>query len=319
MIGLAVLGGTGLYLKHWAALPLPITEDTVFIVKPGASFAQVASTLAALGVVEPWRFSLLARQRDAQASAQSGEYRVVPGATAEDLLHKLTTGDVVQHHYRIVEGTTVRELLLHLAQDDRLLFDLADATPEDILARVGLPERHAEGLFFPDTYQFIRGYAASALLRRAYAKMDAELAAAWRERNPTVPYASSYEALIMASIVEKETGAAADRVRVAGVFTRRLAQRMRLQSDPTVIYGLGSAFHGDLTRAHLKADGPYNTYTRASLPPTPIALPGRASIEAALHPAEGDALYFVSRGDGTSQFSATLAEHNAAVRRYQLQ
>ena len=318
VVGIATLVGVDRYLTHWARQPLPVAGDVRFVVPHGESFSAVAEKLAAAGLVDSLPFTLRAKQRKLQGLVKSGEYQPGAGETADELLDRLVAGEVVLHRLRIAEGNTVAALLAQLAEDARLDFDLGGARAEDVLARLGLGEGHAEGRFFPDTYLFARGYAASALLARAYAKMEETLAEAWAQRDSTLAYATPYEALILASIVEKETSLAADRAKVAGVFARRLARGMRLQSDPTVIYGLGKTFDGNLTRVHLLADGTYNTYRRGGLPPTPIALPSLASIRAALHPDDGDALYFVSRGDGSSEFSATLAEHNTAVRRYQL-
>ena len=317
VLGIAFLVGFHIYLDHWSAQELPVLEETVFVVQPSETFTDVASTLHEEGIVAPWRFSLRAGQRGLHGSVQSGEYRVLPGETADGLLDRLTGGDVVAHRFLIVEGSTARTVLERLAVDDRIDFDLAGVAIEDLMVHLGLPADHPEGRFFPDTYRFKRGHSASALLARANRKMNAVLAKAWRERAPDAPVADPYDALILASIIEKETAVAADRPRIAGVFARRLGEPMRLQSDPTVIYGLGSAYDGNLTKVQLETDGPYNTYRRSGLPPTPIALPGRASIEAALHPEDGTALYFVSRGDGTSQFSDTLDDHNEAVRTYQ--
>lgn len=316
VLGVVFLVGMGFYLDRWAAQPLPVAEDTVFIVEPAMSFTAVADGLLEAGVVDPWLFSLRARQRGLQASVQSGEYRITSGLTPDTLLDRLTRGDVVSHRLLIVEGSTSAAVLERLAADERLSFDLSGVGADDLMARLGLPAGNAEGRFFPDTYLFKRGDTASGLLLRAKAKMDAVLDEAWSERSK-VPFDTPYEALILASIIEKETAFPPDRTRVAGVFVRRLAIGMRLQSDPTVIYGLGDEYDGNLTRQHLKTDGPYNTYRRAGLPPSPIALPGLASIEAALNPGGGDDLYFVARGDGTSEFSETLDEHNKAVARYQ--
>lgn len=318
VLGVGFLLAVSYQLERWAARPLPIEREVALTVRPGMTFKAVAEMLDEAGVVAPQWFSLLAKQRGQQKAVQSGEYQVPPGETPNGLLRRLTSGDVVAHRLRIAEGDTVEALLRQLRVDPRLRFDLADANAENLLQHLELPVRHAEGLFFPDTYQFRRGQKASALLRRAHLRMERKLAAAWAARAEGLAYANAYEALILASIVEKETAQDADRPRIAGVFVRRLGKRMRLQSDVTVIYGLGDAFDGDLKRVHLRTDGAYNTYRRHGLPPTPIALPSLASIEAALRPDDGDALYFVSRGDGTSQFSRTLAEHNAAVRRYQL-
>ena len=317
-IGVAILAWVNIYLARWAAEPLPVVAETVFIVPSGASLAAVAKTLAEAGVVDPTWFSLRARQRDLAAFLRRGEYRASPGETADGLLDRLAAGDVVRHRFRLPEGITVSDAIDRLAADDRVDFDLEGVTPEDLLARLDLGDGHAEGWFFPDTYLFERGDPASALMRRAHAKMTAMLAELWVGRDPALPYADAREALVAASIIEKETGLNADRPKIAGVFGRRLARGMRLQSDPTVIYGLGAAFDGNLTRVHLDTPGPYNTYRQRGLPPTPISLPGLHSIEAALHPAPGNALYFVARGDGSSHFSAELEEHNAAVRRFQL-
>lgn len=328
LAGIAFLVGIHAYLGHWAAQPLPLAENASVVIERGASFAAVTEVLDAAGVVSPGLFALRAKQRRVLTSVRSGEYTVVPGDTPDSLLDRLVRGEVDLHRFRIVEGSTVAQLAARLRADERLRDDLADVESERLAERLSLwsPVRadgsgvaHAEGLFFPDTYHIPQGYRASALLLNANAKMAEVLAGAWAGRDAGVPYADAYEALIVASIVEKETGAAIDRPRIAGVFARRLRGRMRLQSDPTVIYGLGDAFDGDLKRTHLRAtDNPYNTYRRDGLPPTPISLPGKAAIEATLNPAEEDALYFVSRGDGTSEFSTTLADHNAAVRRYQL-
>lgn len=317
VLGIAFLVGMRFYLDRWAAQPLAGARDTVIIVEPAMAFSTVAEQLVAAGVVNGWLFSLRARQRGLQASVQSGEYLVTAALTPDTLLDRLTLGDVVAHRYLIVEGSTSGVLLQRLAADDRLSFDLSEATADDLMARLGLPAGNAEGRFFPDTYLFRRGDKASVLLLRAKSKMDTVLDELWSERSSRVSFATPYEALILASIIEKETAFQPDRARISGVFVRRLAKGMRLQSDPTVIYGLGDEFDGNLTRRMLKTDGPYNTYRRHGLPPTPIALPGRAAIEAALNPDDGEDLYFVARGDGTSQFSRTLEEHNEAVARYQ--
>ena len=317
VLGVAFLVGTSVYLDRWAGQPLSAAEDTVFIVRPTTTFSAVAESLAEMGIVNSSLLSLRARQRGLQSSVQSGEYRIRQGETADSLLDRLAKGDVVAHRFLIVEGSTVAMVLERLAADERVEFDLGSATADDLMESLGLPAGHAEGWFFPDTYLFKRGANASSLLARARGKMEGVLAEAWPRRAADLVLEKPYEALILASIVEKETGLPADRARVAGVFVRRLGRGMRLQSDPTVIYGLGSDFDGNLTKVMLNTDGPYNTYRRSGLPPTPIALPGRASIEAALHPKDEKALYFVSRGDGTSEFSQNLEDHNKAIRLYQ--
>lgn len=316
VFGIALVG-TRLYVDWWAEQPLPVAEDTEFIVAPAMTFSSIADGLVKAGVVNGWLFSLRARDRGLLVSVQSGEYLITPSLTADTLLDRLTRGDVVMHRFLIVEGSTCESVLASLASDDRLSFDLPGVDADDLMGRLGLPAGNPEGWFFPDTYLFKRGDKASGLLLQANAKMNAVLQEAWSQRASTVPFDGPYDALILASIIEKETGYPPDRTRVAGVFVRRLAEGMRLQSDPTVIYGLRDEYDGNLTRRMLETDGAYNTYRRDGLPPTPIALPGRAAIEAALNPADGDDLYFVSRGDGTSEFSETLDEHNRAVARYQ--
>ena len=318
--GVAVLGFVNIYLARWAAraLPVPVEGETVFVIRPGATLAAVARTLAEAELADPTWFSMRARQRNLASSLRHGEYRVYAGDTPDRLLDRLVSGDVVRHRFRLPEGATVADVIDRLAVDDRLAFDLEGATPANLMASLRLGDGHAEGWFFPDTYLFERDDKATVLLRRAHARMQQVLAACWADRDPSVQYVDQRQALVMASIVEKETGRMADRPRIAGVFLRRMRLNMRLQSDPTVIYGLGAAFDGNLRRSHLGDESPYNTYRYDGLPPTPIALPGRASIEAALHPTPGDALYFVARGDGTSEFSADLEQHNAAVRRYQV-
>jgi UPF0755 protein len=232
------------------------------------------------------------------------------------VMDKLVRGETSLQSVIIREGWTLRQFRAELDRHPALRHDTRDWSEAELLTKLKLDARHGEGLFFPDTYLFLRGSSDILVLRQAAQNMRRELERAWAERGPDLPYASPYEALIMASLIEKETGQAADRPMIARVFINRLKLGMRLQTDPSVIYGLGEAFDGNLTRAHLQTDTPYNTYTRAGLPPSPIALPGRAALHAALHPADGGALYFVARGDGSSQFSLTLEEHNRAVRRY---
>lgn len=297
-------------------LPANDTEP-YFSIPRGASLRQVADQLAAEGYLSrPDLFIALAYLTGEARRIQAGEYAWAEGVTPPELLTLLTSGRVVQHGITFVEGWTFRQALDALIKDARFSGDLADLSDADIMARLGRPDQHPEGRFFPDTYRFPRGTARLAVLRRAMDRMDAVLAEEWARRAPDLPLDSPYEALILASIVEKETGLAAERSEVAGVFIRRLRRGMRLQTDPTVIYGLGDRYRGRLRKVDLRDDNPYNTYTRDGLPPTPIALPGRAAIAATLSPADGDALYFVAKGDGGHHFSETLAEHNRAVKRY---
>ena len=249
---------------------------------------------------------------------RAGRYEIARGISHEGLLDKLRRGEVLREKLTIVEGWTVRDLRAALAAHADLRQDSARMSTAELLKAVGASESHPEGLFAPDTYVFDPGSSDLDLLRNAYRAQASRLAEAWARRDPAVPLKTPYEALILASIVEKETGQASERGLVAGVFVNRLRRSMLLQTDPTVIYGLGEKFDGNLRKRDLLADGPYNTYTRAGLPPTPIALPGRAALQATLNPQTTRALYFVARGDGTSAFSETLSEHNRAVARYQL-
>ncbi len=318
----AVLATAGAWvwnLSAWGERGGPLSAPAVFVVAPGSTLAAVARGLEGAGVVsDASRFRWLARLRDVAEALRAGEYRFTAGATPAGVLEQLVHGDVVVHRLRIVEGSSVRDVLDVLGDAPGLHRVLDDATPANLLAHLGLGGGHAEGWFFPDTYHYVRGDTDADVLLRAHRRMRDVLAGAWGTRDADLPYGDEKDALILASIVEKETGRAEHRAKIAGVLVRRLVRGMRLQTDPTVIYGLGTAFDGNLTRADLERDGPYNTYTRGGLPPTPIALPGRAAIEAALHPAPGTELYFVAQGDGATWFSDTLREHNAAVRRFQL-
>lgn len=316
---IVALGAWLLALSDWADRPGPLVEHTVVVVEPGRAFGGVARELQREGVIDDaGRLRMLARWRSATGAIHAGEYRFGPHEAPREVLHRLVSGDIVVHRLRILEGWSVRELLDAVATAPSLDRVLEGAGATDLLPALGLGEGHAEGRFFPDTYHYVRGDSDADLLVRAYRRMTEVLAAEWPARDADLPYADEDEALIMASIIEKETGLAEHRGSIGGVLVRRLQRGMRLQTDPSVIYGAGQAFDGDLTRAHLSRDGPYNTYTRSGLPPTPIALPGRAAIHAALHPAPGTAMYFVAQGDGATWFSDTLREHNEAVRRFQL-
>jgi UPF0755 protein len=303
--------------------PLNLQQATFFEVVKGRRLDQVIADVAQRGWLPERRAQLYLRAyvrlKPQLAGVKAGEYQLAPGLTPLGLLRLFASGKIFLHELRIVEGWRFAQALEAIRLNPVLEHTLpANATAAQIMALLGHANEDAEGRFFPDTYHFPRGTTDIAYLRRAYAAAEKLLKEEWERRDPNLPYRTPYEALIMASIVERETGAPEERAQIAGVFVRRLAKGMRLQTDPTVIYGLGDRFDGNLRKNDLLADAPYNTYTRAGLPPTPICLPGRAALHAALHPAPGDALYFVSRGDGTHQFSATLAEHDAAVRQYQL-
>lgn len=313
----------GLWMKYQAFVsePIRMDEETLVLdVERGTSLRRLSEDLTERGMLDhPYLFILMAYLRDAAGSIKAGEYKISRGVTPPELLSLLALGKVVQRAFTLVEGWTYRQVVDAVGRDERFEKVLGeDPSAKLIMTSLGHPEEHPEGRFFPDTYHFAKGASDLDILRRAYRTMEQVLKEEWAERDEGLPLASPYEALILASIVEKETGLASERPTIAGVFIRRLDLGMKLQTDPTVIYGLGASFDGNLTRAHLRQDNPYNTYARTGLPPTPISLPGRAAIRAVLHPEDGDSLYFVARGDGSHQFSATLAEHNRAVRRFQL-
>ena len=306
-------------LQGYVNSPLPVQEPVVFTVEAGSSLTAIAQGLQMQGIItHPHYLLWYARWEGNADHIKAGEYALRPGMTPAQLLRQLVEGEVAQYAVTIPEGWTFRQLLAALRDNDVLRHTLNDLDEATIMARLGHEGEHPEGRFYPDTYFFPRGSSDLALLARAYDAMARRLAQAWEQRATGLPYRTPYEALIMASIIEKETAIAEERPLIAGVFVRRLQRGMRLQTDPTVIYGLGGDFDGNLRRRDLKKDTPYNTYLRRGLPPTPIALPGGDALHAALHPAPGAALYFVARGDGSHYFSATIEEHNAAVRRYQL-
>jgi UPF0755 protein len=317
---LAVLFSAG-YMAWYANTPVTVAAyPAEFEIPQGAGLRVAARLLGESGIdVRPRHFELLARLTGRAAAIKAGNYELSGPTTAAQLLDKLTRGAVAQAEIRIIEGWTFAQLRAELDGSGLLRHETTGLSDAELLQRLGASERHAEGLFFPDTYLFARQSSDFAVLRRAYHAMQRHLAQEWAARAPDAPYRAPYDALIMASIVEKETGRASERDQIAGVLVNRLRIGMALQVDPTVIYGLGPSFDGNLKRVHLTTDGPYNTYTRPGLPPTPIALPGLASLRAALQPARIKALYYVSRGDGTSEFSRSLEEHNRAVSKYQLQ
>ena len=290
-----------------------------FQIAPGSGLRAAARQIESGGVeLGRLRFELMVRALGRSQQIKAGSYELATALTPLELLGKLTRGEVSEIEIAVIEGWTFRQARAALDSSGGLRGDSRGLTDAEILKQVGASETHPEGLFFPDTYLVGKGESDFEVLRRAYQVMQRELAREWEARDPALPYRTPYEALIMASIVEKETGKPEERELIAGALLNRLRIGMRLQADPTVIYGLGAAFDGNLRKRDLLADGPYNSYTRAGLPPTPIALPGRAALRAALRPAKTDALYYVSRGDGSSQFSRTLAEHNRAVVKYQL-
>ena len=319
LVFLVVLAAGG-YAAWYVAMPLPIRNYPVEVEIPrGAGFRVAIDQLEKAGIpVGRYEFELLARALGRERDIKAGNYQLLQPVAPLELLEKLTRGDVTQAEVRLIEGWTFSQFRDALDNSPNLRHDTVGLEDREVLARVQANETHPEGIFFPDTYLFSRGSSDVAVLRRAYRAMQRHLAVEWQARQAEVPYASSYEALIMASIIEKETGRAGERDLIGGVLVNRLRIGMRLQADPTVIYGLGNSFDGNLKKAHLLEDSPYNSYIRAGLPPTPIAMPGLASLRSAMQPGKTDAMYYVSRGDGSSHFSRTLEEHNRAVSKYQV-
>lgn len=321
---LATVFAAGIYADQQRravlARSLPNQQALVYQLPQGTSAYAVASDLQQRGWVADqrwlrWQFRLF----PSDGRLIAGEYRIEPGMSVAEFLELLRSGDVIRYQATLVEGTTWRQSLQALNENPDLVRKLDISKP--LWSQLALEPQieHPEGQFFPDTYQFVRGDTDIDIFRRAWQRMQKVLEEEWQNREEGLPYASAYEALIMASIVERETGQPHERPEIAGVFVRRLQKKMKLQTDPTIIYGLGDAYQGNITRKHLRDDtNPYNTYHIPALPPTPIALPGRAAINAALHPAPGKTLYFVARGDGSHVFSETLAQHEKAVHEYQI-
>lgn len=316
LLAALALGGAVVW---WLNTPLPLAAERAEVsIEPGTAPRAIADAWVRAGVqasplllYEWFRWSGQAR------SIRAGSYEITAGTTPIQLLNKMVRGEETLATVRLIEGWTFRQFRTALAQAPGLMPTTAGLSDEQVMAALGAPDVPAEGRFRPDTYAYSKGSADLAVLRRAYEAMQRELAAVWAERAPDTPLRSPDEALILASIVEKETGTEADRGKVAGVFVNRLRRGMPLQTDPTVIYGMGDRFDGNLRRRDLQADTPHNTYLRAGLPPTPISMPGKASLLAAVRPDATSALYFVARGDGSSEFSDNLAQHNRAVDRYQ--
>ncbi|GGJ90572.1 endolytic transglycosylase MltG [Pseudomonas matsuisoli] len=324
LLGVCLLALIALGFAWWKqnailAQPLKVTEERLIDVPQGTTPGGLLRQLEADGVLEDafllriyWRFKL------SEHALHSGEYRLMPGETVQDLLSAWIRGDVVQYAVTLVEGWNFRQVRAALAANPKLNQTLAEASDEDVMATLGEEGMHPEGRFFPDTYRYVKGMSDLDILRQAHQRLTRILAEEWAKRAENLPYDDSYQALIMASLVEKETGVPQERGQIAGVFVRRLEEGMLLQTDPTVIYGMGEQYKGRITRDDLRRPTPYNTYTNAGLPPTPIAIVGRESIHAALNPESGKSLYFVARGDGSHVFSNTLDEHNRAVREYQI-
>lgn len=319
-LGVFILSALSVWLAYYAIAPLKLQPKNQEIsIQAKSGLRSIAQQLVAQGVLkEPWRFILLAKLLRKEQYLQAGNYTLNKNISPYQLLLSLNHGKTTQGSITFIEGRTFAQMREKLAVNDAVKQTISGMSDAEIMRAIGSPYAVPEGLFFPDTFYFDRNSTDIALLKISYAAMQAKLEKAWLGREPGLPYKTPYDALIMASIIEKETGKASERPMIAGVFVNRLRIGMRLQTDPTVIYGMGLRFDGNIRKKDLSIDTPYNTYTRAGLPPTPIAMPGLASIEAALHPANTKALYFVGKGDGSHAFSNNLAEHNRAVVRYQL-
>ena len=308
------------WLYMYAKTPLNISPQAQEIsIKLNSGLKSIANQLVTQKVIKnALPFVILGRILGKEPYLQAGDYTLNKNITPYQLLLSLNHGKSTQGSITFIEGKTFKQMRAKLTKNDAVKNTITDLSDAEVMRVVGNGEKHAEGLFFPDTFYFDRNTADIVLLKRAYEGMQIKLSTAWANRAANLPYKDSYQALIMASIIEKETGKASERAMIAGVFLNRLRIGMRLQTDPTVIYGMGDNYDGNIRRKDLSADTPYNTYTRDGLPPTPIAMPGLASIEAALHPEKTKALYFVGKGDGSHEFSNSLVEHNRAVAKYQL-
>jgi UPF0755 protein len=318
IIVLVVVLAAGFF--YWSQQPIiKAGSDTIpFTVTAGSGVRGAAQEVAKSGVpVQPLMLEALARISGKASRIKAGSYELEAGMSPQRLIEQLVRGEFAQHSLVVIEGWTFRQMRQAIAENAALKHDTVNLTDAELLAKISTDYQQPEGLFFPDTYLFAKGASDLQIYKRAHALMQKKLEEGWANRAPDLPYKAPYEALVMASIVEKETGQKADRDLIAGVFVNRLRKGMLLQTDPTVIYGMGERYRGNIRKRDLQTDTPYNTYTRPGLPPTPIALPGAAALAAALNPARTDALYFVARGDGTSHFSGSLNEHNQAVNKYQ--
>ena len=306
--------------KKFLETPLNIKTSLTFTIEPGKTFKDLNKKLKSYHILKNnYYFEFYSRFMGYAKKIKSGEYRLNPKLTPVEIINIFISGtNVVQHSITFVEGWSIIDMLNKIASNKILVKKLEDYSQKSLLDKLNITNKNAEGLFFPDTYYFTRGTSDIELLKRAYTRQQEILKNEWEQRETGLPYKTNYDALIMASIIEKETALASERGMIAGVFVRRLKNKMKLQTDPTVIYAMGKKYKGNIRKKDLKIDSPYNTYRYHGLPPTPIALVGQEAIHAALHPEEGDTLYFVSKNDGSHYFSKTLDEHNKAVRKYQL-
>ncbi|MES2163421.1 MAG: endolytic transglycosylase MltG [Pseudomonadota bacterium] len=317
-IMLAIAGGG--YFMYWSQHPIigDEIEAIEFTIAPGSGAHAAGQQIAEAGVpIEPLLFNLLARVTNKSGKLKAGAYELKPGTTPLRLIEQLVRGEFAQEQLTIIEGWTFRQMRAAIAAHKGMKHDTVAMSDKEVMRAIGSEYKLPEGLFFPDTYLFAKGASDLQIYKQAHAMLLTRLNDAWDKRDPALPYKTPYEALTMASIVEKETGQKSERGMIAGVFVNRLKLGMLLQTDPTVIYGMGNKYDGKIHKSDLETDTPYNTYTRTGLPPTPIALPGVQSLAAALSPAKTQALYFVSKGNGTSQFSDNLTDHNRAVNKFQ--
>lgn len=320
LLSIFILLSLVVWLAYYAISPLKLQPNSQeVVIQPKSGLKSIANQLVGQGVLsEPWRFILIAKLLNKEQYLQAGNYTLNKNISPYQLLLSLNHGKATQGSVTFIEGRTFAQMREKLANNDAVKQSISNLSDAEIMQMLGSNYTVAEGLFFPDTFYFNRNTLDIELLRISYKAMQNKLEKAWQGRDPGLPYKNSYQALIMASIIEKETGKASERPMIAGVFINRLRLGMRLQTDPTVIYGMGARFDGNIRKKDLLTDSPYNTYTRNGLPPTPIAMPGLAAIEAALHPEKTKAIYFVGKGDGSHAFSNNLNEHNRAVVRYQL-
>ena len=317
IICLGVLGGQ-LYLFQKNTLPVS-TQSPSFLIKSGSNIKSIAQDLTNQGYIEdPWLFIFLAKLKGLETKVRAGEYKLNDQLTPSTLLERFAKGVSIQYKITIIEGWNFKQLLEKLQTVPEIEHTLKGMSHSEIMAKLGHQQTHPEGMFFPDTYRFPKGTKDTDFLDRSFELMQKHLKREWGSRAKDLPIKTPYEALILASIIEKETGVAGERALISGVFMNRLRKNMKLQTDPTVIYGMGDRYDGDIRYRDLREDTPYNTYVHKGLTPTPIAMPGLDSIKAALHPADTAAIYFVAKGDGSHQFSKTLKEHNRAVKKYQL-
>jgi UPF0755 protein len=318
IVGLLTVASFMVTFNNWLNQPLVLTEETVVRINAGDTLTKLSYQLEKDNLLSHPRWLIVYAKITRQTGLKIGEYKLPKQVTPKTLLDTLRDGDVINYSVTLVEGKTFKEFMRVLATQEQLERTLTNKSFDEIIKQLQIDIEHPEGWFYPDTYQYVAGSSDVDILLRAHNKMQRVLDEQWLNRAKDLPYKNAYEALIMASIIEKETGVAYERPEISGVFVRRLRKGMRLQTDPTIIYGLGDAYTGNIRRRHLTQKTPYNTYVINGLPPTPIAMPASAAINAALNPAAGKTLFFVAKGDGSHQFSETLRQHNKAVQNYQI-